>query len=164
MTYIVVKDTREKKGYGWFFRPHGACAGTVRATLAEGDYSIQGLEKVVVIERKGSVAELAHNILEDRFEAELIRLDSILYPYLLLEFTMEELFSFPAGSDIPIKRHKYIKVRGPFIYRRLVEIEMNHRVRIVFCGKLGRSVATSIFKRVTEALYRGEITNPETPE
>lgn len=58
-------------------------------TLKTGDYALAGHETTCVIERKGSIFEVAQNCLSgdrDRFVRSLVRLrDTIKYPYLLLE-------------------------------------------------------------------------------
>src|SRR6185436_14343497 len=100
--YAVVRDTREKEGQGWHFPYSPRCAGTVIKKLDEGDYSLLGFEKLVTIERKGSVTEFCANLTQDRFivpfdpskpasdQSEIVRLESIQWPYILLEFEVDE--------------------------------------------------------------------------
>ena len=58
--YKVIKDTREQNG--WFFTPYEKCSGMEVKTLHTGDYTLEGFEDVVCIERKGCVAEIAMNL------------------------------------------------------------------------------------------------------
>lgn len=63
--------------------------------LDAGDYALAGYEKVCLVERKGSIRELAKNCLtadRTRFVAALDRLRaSCLYPYLLVEGSLAEM-------------------------------------------------------------------------
>ena len=58
--YKVIKDTREQDG--WFFSPYDKCSGMEVGTLNTGDYTLEGFEDVVCIERKASVSEVAMNL------------------------------------------------------------------------------------------------------
>ena len=59
-SYLVVKDTREQEGY--FFNEFNTCKGMVERKLDTGDYTIDGLEDKICIERKGCIEELAVNL------------------------------------------------------------------------------------------------------
>jgi len=148
--YVVLRDTREKEGQGWSFRKSSRCGGTVTRKLDTGDYTLEGLENYLTIERKGSVSEWAKNVTEARFERELERLDAIQHPWILLEFNMTDLMNYPVGSGIPRAKWRYLKFRGPFILKKMTEMMMQHRVRIVLCGSNGKEVASNIFKRTVE--------------
>ena len=58
--FTVIKDTREQNGY--YFSKFNTCAGMIEHKLDTGDYSIQGFEDKICIERKGCVEELAINL------------------------------------------------------------------------------------------------------
>ena len=58
--FTVIKDTREQDGY--FFGPFNTCAGMIEHKLDTGDYTIEGLEDKICVERKGCVEELAVNL------------------------------------------------------------------------------------------------------
>lgn len=70
--------------------------GTRAATLPAGDYALEGFEDRVLVERKGSLREIAGNCLtadRRRFTDCLQRLwDSCRRPYLLLEGTPAHLY------------------------------------------------------------------------
>lgn len=150
MKYTVIKDTREKEGEGWSWNPSPYCLGTVRDTLKTGDYSLRGYENIVVIERKGSVSEWAKNITEERVERELQRLEEVKYPFILLEFTLADIMNYPIGSGIPKHMWPRLRFKGPFFLKRTIEFMVKYRTKIIFCGGVGREVASSIFKRVIE--------------
>ena len=72
------------------------------------------------------------------------------YRYVILEFNMRDIMDYPHGSGIPYSKRKYIKIKGPFILKRTLELGMKYNVHILFCGAYGKEVASSIFKRVVE--------------
>lgn len=166
LKYTVIRDTREKPEQGWYFPGSTRCSGTLVQKLDVGDYTIGGLEKIVAIERKGSVAEFCSNLTQERFvggfdstkslnrQSEFIRLEAIQYPYLLLEFTVDELIKYPNIPEVPYKLRSSIRFTGPAALKKVIELEMIYKTRIVFCGTRGKDVASSIFKRVIEEIER----------
>ena len=150
MKFVVIRDTREKENKGWEWQPSSFCAGTVNRKLDTGDYSLDGYEGVLAVERKGSVAEWCHNVFEKRFEAELERLSLFRYPFILLEFNMSDVMRFPVGSGIPRKLWNKLRISGPLLLRKTIEIPVKYNINVLFVSKYGKDVATSIFKRVVE--------------
>ena len=116
-----------------------------------GDYTLRGYESVLTIERKGGIAEFARNIHEERFERELERMAQFKYAYVILEFTMRDVLSYPVGSGIPRNKWKFLRFRGPYILKRITEIMVKYpSIQLLFCGDAGKEVAASIFKRIIE--------------
>lgn len=144
--FTVIRDTQEQKG--WQFKKSKFCTGTIQQKLPTGDYTLQGYEDVFIIERKGTTAEVAKNINEARFERELERLEQFQYPFMLLEFNMEDVISFPKNSGIPFYLWKKLRVTSSFLLRKLLEYQFLYKTRIIFCGNEGPEVAKSIFKRI----------------
>lgn len=150
--YKVIKDTREQ--LGWEFNPGPSCDGMTIATLKTGDYSLEGFENKFVIERKGDLSEFSNNITQQRFHDELLRLEEFELPFIVLEFTMEDIYKFPQSTQIPPSKYKYIKITPQFIVKALLDIEVKHKTKIILAGKYGKEVASSLFKRVCE--YYGQ--------
>lgn len=148
--YTVIKDTREQ--LGWDFQPTKSCTGTVIETLDTGDYSLKGFEQVLRIERKGTTGELASNIVQDRFDKELERLDKFPYPFLILEFDMQDILSFPANSGIPRSVWDKVRISKYFLLAKLMGYHLQYKTKIILSGKHGRDIASSIFKRTLEWL------------
>jgi hypothetical protein len=146
--YTVIRDSREK--LGWTFEQSQGCAGTVIKALKTGDYTLKGLEKIFVVERKLSVSEVAKNILEKRFEAELIRMDKIPLSFIIFEFTVDDIMKWPLGSGIPRAQQMNMKITNYFILRRLMEIQVQHNAKFIFAGQYAKEVTASLFKRVYE--------------
>lgn len=149
-SYQVIRDTREQEGQGWTFPARAPCVGTLRKKLATGDYSLAGLEDRFVIERKGSITEFAQNLVQARFTKELVRLDSFEYPFIFLEFGMSDIVDYPKSANLPRLARKKSRLTANFLMRRLHEIHLNHKVKILFVGGEGRNAASSLFKRIAE--------------
>lgn len=150
MSYTIIRDTREKKDCGWIFRQSEYCDGTEIKKLDTGDYAIKGYEDFFVIERKGSITEFVQNIVEVRFEKELQRLESVKFPFILLEFELNDIMKFPIGARIPKYKMKYVKIKPAFILKRLCEFQFQYKTKFILCGNSGKDMAISLFKRFME--------------
>lgn len=151
--FLIIKDTREKKiGKGYSFEPSSECLGYIVETLKTADYSIQGLEHIVRIERKASVSEFATNICENRFWAEMKRMEEFPLRFLLLEFSIEDVLRWPIGSTVPRKKWSQIKTTPNFILKKISEIQVNYNLQVIFANNRdnGQILAYNIFKRVQE--------------
>lgn len=150
--FIVIKDTREQDGY--YFSTFNTCAGMIEHKLDTGDYTIQGLEDKVCIERKGCVEELAVNLGQKKytFLDEIDRMQSFPHKFIVLEFSLEDLIKFPDETRIPIKNKSSVKITGKYMLKCLIEFQLYNNVNILFCGdKYNAFLAvSSIFKRINE--------------
>jgi len=148
--YTVIRDTREQTG--WIFKSTQHCEGTEVAGLKTGDYTIKGCEDILCVERKGSIAEFANNLVKDwdRFCRELDRMESYTYSFIVLEFSMADLIDYPRSADLPQKIKKKIVVTGSLLLKRLIEIQTKYHTKILFCGDRGQDVVTAIFKNVQQ--------------
>jgi hypothetical protein len=131
--FVVIQDTREKNG--WNFDIYDSCIGTLTKGLKTGDYTIEGREDFLIIERKATTAELALNLGKKRvqFEAELERMLAFRHAYIVCEFSESRLMQFPKGSTIPRRRWRYLRMNGKFMRRKLHEYEEKYGVEIIFC-------------------------------
>ena len=156
MKYIVLRDTREKTG--WECKTHDKCRAVVDWGLKTGDYTVRGLEKHLVVERKASTGELAMNLGKKRsaFEAEIKRMDNFRWKYILCEFSIDDLMNFPENSGIPKKQLQYVRMNGKFMWKKLCEYQEQHGVQVVFCDNKinAQEKAMFIFDEVTEILLR----------
>jgi ERCC4-type nuclease len=148
--FEVIRDTREKESNGWFFSKDKSCVGTQTKKLDTGDYTIVGCEKLFVIERKGSVAEWAGNLTQERFEKEMLRLENYLWPFIILEFTLEDMMNWPNNCGLPKDKIAEVKTSPFFLLKRVVELQLNYKTKIIFAGNKGKEIACSLFKRVAE--------------
>lgn len=147
--YRVIRDTREQAGQGWLFEEGPNCGGTTIQTLKTGDYTIEGFEKALCIERKGTVGEFAQNIVQKRFINELERMRTFAHSFVILEFTLDDLLAFPANSGIPKFLWKKLRISNWFILKKLTEFQLMYPTKFILAGINGREVAASIFKEVS---------------
>ena len=150
--FVVIQDTREKNG--WNFDIYDSCIGTLSKGLKTGDYTIEGREDFLIIERKATTAELALNLGKKRvqFEAELERMMSFQYPYIICEFSESRLMQFPRGSSIPKRRWRYLRMNGKFMRKKLHDYEEKYGVEIIFCENRhsAEEKAVEIFEKILE--------------
>jgi hypothetical protein len=147
--YIVLKDNREKSGFGFEFKAHKPerrpprCLGQEMATLKTGDYSIKGAEHLVVIERKADFSELWINYgKRELFEEECERMLAIKYRYVLVETQLtSDIFNL---SPPQFTRG----VPGKAILNWLCQISLEYNIPIIPVGSCGRQYAQMIFENV----------------
>ncbi len=144
----VIRDTREKNG--WMFSKTESINGTLIQTMKTGDYTLEGYEHILCIERKRSVTEIATNLTTKRFENEMQRMQAFKHKYVVIEDTMDNFTTFPKNADLPPNVKKSIKVNGIFLLRKLFELQIKYGFTPLFVGKHGKMVVLSIFKRIME--------------
>ena len=149
MNDIIKRETREKDNHGWYF-PNQKKFQVVDTKLDTGDYTIAGFEKDFIIERKGSLSEFASNVNQARFHNELERLETFRWPFIILEFTMEDLWNWPLNCGIPKEKIKEINTTNKFLLLRLNEFCLRYKTKIILAGKQGEEEALSLMKRVLE--------------
>ena len=130
-----IRDTREHDGKGWKWKAvRGVSAGTVTKKLDYGDYSVEGLENIVAIERKGSASELMSNLLtkdRGRFIKEIEKLAKFPYSFIVCEFSLSDLRS--CIGLIPKNKRKYFSFDK--IIGSISSIMIKHKVPFIFAGK-----------------------------
>jgi ERCC4-type nuclease len=150
--FFVIKDTREQEGY--YFSKYNTCAGMVEHKLDTGDYTIQGMEDKICIERKGCIEELAINLGQKKhaFLNEIERMVEFPHKFLVLEFSLSDLVDFPESSRIPEKNKAILKITGKYILKCLMEFQLYNGIHVLFCENKYNAFLTvsSIFKRVNE--------------
>lgn len=126
--FTVIIDTREQQP--WEFKHYT----TANKKLDTGDYSIEGLENIVCIERKKSASEFANNIVESRFKDVVSRLSQMPHAFLLLEFDLEDLLIYPIGSTVPKRLWDKIKISPGFLIKNILDLQVLHNIHVCFCG------------------------------
>lgn len=146
--YKVIVDSREQQPY--LFGVTDTCAGYVVNKLDTGDYSLEGLEETFTVDRKRNVAEWAANVVSKRFERELVRLDEYQFPFLLLEFSMDDLLTFPHNSGIPKRIWGKLRMSADFLFKRTVEIHEQYKVELIFAHDrvTAQKILISLFERM----------------
>jgi hypothetical protein len=122
--------------------------------LETGDYSIEGMEDKLCIERKGRLSELAINLGSDkrRFMDEIERMKKFPFKFLVLEFSLQDVMDFPERSDIPEEKWPTLKITNKYILKMLIEFQMYDDIHVIFCEnrKNAKLVVNSILKRINE--------------
>lgn len=150
--YVIIVDTREKNGY--LFKEYDNCSGMIKKKLDTGDYSIEGLEDIICIERKASLEEVVNNLLESskRLEREIQRMNSYKHKFIVCEFSMNDIVNFPKNSSLPEAVKNKLKINGKFLLKKLMEFQVYHDVHVVFCGNKDNAFyfVASLLKRLSE--------------
>lgn len=150
--FFVIRDTREQAG--WQFIAGKTCAGTKPGTLKTGDYTVEGLEDILCIERKGTVQEFAGNLVDDRFFRELERMKSYKHAYLILEFSADDLLNYPQSANIPAAAKARVRLNGNYLMAKTINLQNDYPVKVFFSGRRGKDVAYYIMKMVLDAETR----------
>lgn len=150
---IVHKDTREKNGWS-FLEPDII---VVDNKLDAGDYTLEGYESEIIIERKATTGEFAINIGKqwDRFQREFERMSHIKRKIIICEFTITDIQVFPINSGIPAPQRYYIRVNSGLLFKRIEEIKNKYGIEFIFAGNaiLAEQAAIEIFREVENGPY-----------
>ncbi len=121
---IIIIDSREREPFK--FRASSTCDGYEIAKLDAGDYSIKGFENLITVERKNSIIELCGNLGKNRvrFEAELERMKSIKFRYVIVEDHWASIFQYK----------KHTTLSGPTILGSILAFNLKYGVQFIFAG------------------------------
>jgi DNA excision repair protein ERCC-4 len=148
-TFEVIRDTREQDG--WTFSRSKVIDNIIDQKLDTGDYTIVGLEDKICIERKATTSEVSANICEKRFFAELVRMQTFEFRFLVCEFDFQDILTFPKNSGIPSHRHKYVKISPQFIMKNMSEIQIKYGVNVIYAGS--KQAAEILVDNLLRRLY-----------
>lgn len=143
--FIVLQDSKEKVGY-WDLTFGAMVLGKEVTGLKTGDYSIKGMEDLVCIERKRNTGEISLNLGQKwkTFKAELERMQSFKYRYVICEFHSSDVLFFPAKSGIPEKLWPYLRMNGKFMLSRINELMETYQTEFIFAGSKNNAEAKAI--------------------
>jgi len=157
--YTIIQDTREQQGL--FFGPYDQCEGMITEKLDTGDYTIEGLEDKICIERKASVEEIAINLGQKKhaFMAEVKRMEPFEHKFLVCEFTLDDVLKFPEGTRIPEAKKKTLKITGKYLMKSLNELAIYNDIHVVFCENKHNTFMflSGLFKRLHEKYTVGKV-------
>jgi ERCC4-type nuclease len=111
MSFIILADTREQQPYSF------PCA-TNRKALAAGDYSVEGLEERVAVERK-SLSDFVHTVIHDhaRFGREMLLLSTYDAACVVVEADLDAVLrgpGVPADNIAPIRGEEHEGIPAAF--------------------------------------------------
>jgi len=155
---ILIVDTREKTP--WDFESDDAFSGVLYTKLDGGDYSIQGMENILVVERKATVDELFVNFTKDRerIRAEFERLKDHKFRIIVIEETCDDVMN-------PYKYYvnkKGINKRSPkmpvaVVASGLTNLMLEHNAMVIFGGSRAQAMVRGILLRAWELHQAGKL-------
>jgi ERCC4-type nuclease len=121
MAFRIVIDTREQLPYGF------QCE-TVRAKLNAGDYSVEGWENKIAVERK-SLKDFVGTVIHDRqrFNVELAKLQSYDFACIAVEADLDQLLRGQYPADLRA-------VSQWSILGAALEIAIRYKIPVYWCG------------------------------
>jgi len=132
--FTIVRDTREKPEYGWTFDPNPYCFGTIIDTVSTGDYTVQGLEDYVCVERKQTIDEFAHNCIEKRWQSCMRRMSMRRHRYLLFEFSWEDVNNYPRSAKVPRRIKNKLRIPAGYIRKVIHTAREDYGIHVIACG------------------------------
>lgn len=127
----ILIDNQEKRG--WNFSDYNC--ETKIVNLPTGDYTVEGFEENLCIERKASTGELAVNLGRNSktFEKEFIRMQTFKHKYVICEFPITNFYCFPEKSTIPRSTWPKVRMNGKYIHKAICELCDKYGVTLIFC-------------------------------
>lgn len=153
--FLIIRDTREKKGKGWQFRASANCLGMNERKLDVGDYTVSGLENVLMVERKtlGDLwGTLGNQENYKRFLREMDRAKNHRMKYLIIEATLAEVDS----------GYRWSKVPPANIHAKLISLQVKYNVHVIFAGRAdkARAWARRLFDKIFRYHLEGSLETP----
>lgn len=136
MSFAIVTDTREQQPYSF------PCAAK-RKALAAGDYSVEGLEERVAVERK-SLPDFVHTVIHDheRFGREMLLLSTYAAACVVVEADLDAVLRGQRQEDL--RGAKPASVVGAAQH-----IHLRYGVPVFWCGSRQAARAfTEMFLRM----------------
>lgn len=147
----IICDVREKKP--WTFDTLKYKVKTVVRALKTGDYTFEGYEDKIAIERKNGLGEICVNISASdrkRFEACLVRLSKMPVKYIVIEDDMNGVNA--AIRALPIRA----RVTNTALRYWLMKIICEYKIPIIFLGS-NRLSGDRVFKEFMETVIEVDL-------
>lgn len=148
--YTIICDTREKQPF-WTEKSYKDFDTKIQA-LEVGDYTIEGCEHLICIERKKGASELYNNFTfgKKRIFAEFDKMDKIPHKYLVIEATYEEVM-----NPLSYRFLKKATIAPQVVLGSLMALSLLHGVHVIYAGNSGRSYTKKIFEKFLEYKKKG---------
>ena len=126
-----------------------------RANLKTGDYTFEGFEDIIAIEKKSGLIELLNDLANGyrpTFERFLKRLSEYPVKVIVVEDTLSELSIQRALTHVRRKSRGKARLTAKSIYYWTAEISTKYGIPIVFVGKRAKmDLLPEIFRAAYEA-------------
>lgn len=148
-SFTVLVDTREKQPWEL---SSSRVLGREFIKLDTGDYTVEGLEDKLCIDRKASVNELAGNITQVRFKKELERIREFPHAFIILEASAQDVFDYPHSADLPAAVRKKIRINGNYLMRCLNRMQIKYGFNVIYAGNRenAQRIAVNLMEDVLE--------------
>jgi hypothetical protein len=144
----ILRDTREKKP--WDFSGDKYFNGQKDVALKSGDYSLDGYEDQIVVERKKDANELIANFTTDkrRIYDEIHRLKEFKFAAIVIEQTLEDILD--SKSYFVSRKFKHRNAPVAIVINNLLTIMIQHGIPVIFAGKKAKNITRGILLRARE--------------
>ncbi len=146
----VIIDSQEKIPYT--FSNSNFVKETTIKKIPTGDYTVDGFETELTIERKAYLSELVSCMSQNRFMNEMKRMQEFKYRFLICEFALQEVLDWPHKSHLPQSTIAKIKITPQYIMKFLSEMQVYYGIQTLYCGnrKNAEYTVLNIMRRVHE--------------
>lgn len=124
---MVIQDTQEKIPFDFSFYD----VEVKVKKIPTADYTLEGYEDVILIERKASVDEIAGNFTKKKsaWWKEMKRMSEVQYKYILCEFPFQDVLDYPKSS----KANRQTKINGVILSNSINKCISNYGIEFIFC-------------------------------
>jgi ERCC4-type nuclease len=154
----IVVDTREKQP--WYWEDDDAFEEVVYKKLDGGDYSIEGMEDIIVIERKATVDELFTNFTKDkkRIIAEFDRLQDHRFKIIVVEETCDDIMN-PNAYYVNKKKINKQSPKMPIavVTSTLTKLMLEYDAHVIFGGMRAQAMARGILLHAYDLHRKGKL-------
>ena len=154
----LVVDTRERIPFD--YEGDEEFEAIVHTKLDAGDYSLKGLEHLIVIERKANADELFNNFTQnkDRIYAEFERLRGHKIKIMMIEQSCEDIMN-PQNYYVNKKglNKRAITMPVAVVAANLNTLIIEYGVQVIFAGSKARSMTKNILLAAYKAAKQGKL-------
>ena len=146
--FVVIKDDREKNG--WSFEQEEKQNGKFRIAgcktqrMSTADYTIEGFQNELLIEKKSGFSEIAVNFFtkknRERFEREMERLRGVTHKYILIEGNLDQ-----DKLKLGLVKSRFAPPMS-VVLSWLMRLTLEYNVHVLFVGDCGQTVARRIME------------------
>lgn len=147
MAFNIIQDTREQKPLDF---NNDAVGQVIVTKLDTGDYSIQGLEDILCVERKSGLMEFYNNCTQPRFWREMERMAGYKYKFLIMEFPLKDIQDFPYSLNVAKSVWSKLTLSPQYLLSCISRIQVDYGINVIFAENrdLISSMMISIMKKV----------------
>jgi len=154
----IIVDTREKQPWDW--ECDDAFEEVRHEKLDAGDYSIDGMQHIITIERKATVDELFNNFTKDkkRIAAEFDRLKDHPFKFVVIEETCDDIMN-PHKYYVNKKKINRQSPKMPIavVTSNLTKLMLENNVQVIFGGLRAQAMARGILLHAYDLHRKGKL-------